>query len=329
MEKPEKERIFTIEGEVQFEETALRIFRYQASQNPVYSSYIKFLRKDPERITSIGEIPFLPISFFKSHRVYTGIDEPAVVFESSRTTGDAPSRHYLSDPDLYNESLVRGFERVYGSPSDWCILSLLPSYLERGNSSLVYMMDQLMRLSGHPDNGFYLDAQGDLLKVLEKRAADKFPVLLVGVSFALLDLAEVFRGQLPEHSVIMETGGMKGRRKELIRSELHAILKTAFGSSAIHSEYGMTELLSQAYSTGGQLFSCPPWMKIYIRDTYDPFSMVPAGQTGGINIIDLANIHSCSFIATSDLGRLHSDGRFEVLGRFDQAEVRGCNLMVS
>jgi len=329
MNLPDKEHIFNISNDSQFTELALELFRYQAENNAVYREYLQYLHRDPLNVTILEEIPFLPIGFFKTHRVLTGDVSPQLVFESSRTTGEEASKHYVSDPLLYRESLLKGFMRVYGDPKDWCILSLLPSYIERGNSSLVYMMNQLMKLSGHPDSGFYLNATDSLHKILEKRAEDMHPTLLVGVSFALLDLAADFRGKINPDTVIMETGGMKGRRREMIRSELHQVLKEAFACGEIHSEYGMTELLSQAYSTGYQLFNTPPWMKVMIRDSYDPFSFVPEGQTGGISIIDLANINSCSFIATSDLGRLHEDGRFEVLGRFDQAEVRGCNLMVS
>ncbi|MFZ5941459.1 MAG: acyl transferase [Bacteroidota bacterium] len=329
MKIPEAERIFAIEDKADFERCAMELFRYQSAANPVYRDYLAYLGRDPLKVRSLSDLPFLPIGFFKTHRVLSGDQLPELLFESSGTTGDQSSKHYVTDPELYLKSLTRGFERVYGPPSDWCILALLPSYLEKGNSSLVYMMEQLMKLSGHPDNGFYLNEPSSLHAILEKRRADAFPVMLVGVSYALLDLAADYHGKMPEGIVVMETGGMKGRRKEMIRSELHELLKKAFDCGEIHSEYGMTELLSQAYSTGHQLFETPPWMKVLIRDSYDPFSLVAEGQTGGINVIDLANIHSCAFIATSDLGRILPDGRFEVLGRFDQAEVRGCNLMVS
>jgi len=326
---PDYNRIFKLATEEEFRSLAMDVFRYQAVANPVYREYLALLKKDPEKIEQPEQIPFLPIGFFKTHRIITGEMQAELVFESSRTTGETPSRHFVANAALYQESLANGFKRIYGDPEDWCILSLLPSYVERGNSSLVYMMDRLMKQSGHPDSGFYLNEAESLHRILEKRAEDAHPTMLVGVSFALLDLASDFRGMIHPDTVIMETGGMKGRRKEMIRSELHQVLKEAFRCGEIHSEYGMTELLSQAFSTGYQLFETPPWMRILIRDSYDPFTLVPAGQTGGINVIDLANIHSCSFISTSDLGRVNDKGQFEVLGRFDQAEVRGCNLMVS
>jgi hypothetical protein len=279
-----------------------------------------------------------------------------LVFESSGTSGSTPSRHYLADASLYRRSFTECFRRFYNAPEKYCILALLPSYLERGGSSLVYMMNHLIGRSGHPDSGFYLDRLDSLAAILRKRRQDRHPTLLLGVSFALLDLAEQHPMELGDHTIMMETGGMKGRRKELVREELHRILTAAFGLPVIHSEYGMTELLSQAYAQGGGLFKAPPWMKILIRDPNDPLTILtpagndlrpdshpgfkddsaidfPAGHqknpaSGGLNIIDLANLYSCSFIATGDLGTLYSDGRFEVTGRFDHADVRGCNLMV-
>jgi len=240
-----------------------------------------------------------------------------------------PSRHHVAYTSLYRESFTKGFRRFYGDPGQLCILALLPSYLERKGSSLVYMMDHLIKQSVQPESGFYLDNLLKLSSILQKRMKDQIPTLLMGVSFALMDLAEQYPFQLDEHITIMETGGMKGRREELVRSELHQQLKKAFGISHIHSEYGMTELLSQAYSAGEGLFKTPPWMKIHIRDPNDPLSLISTGQTGGINIIDLANINSCSFIATGDLGKINENESFEVLGRYDSSDIRGCNLLVT
>lgn len=252
-----------------------------------------------------------------------------VVFESSGTEGTTPSLHHVADASLYYKSFTTAFQQFYSDPYTYCILALLPAYLERSGSSLVHMMDHLIKDSGHPDSGFYLNNLEELASVLQKRNEDGFPTLLMGVSFALLDLAEKHPMSLGDHIVVMETGGMKGRRNEMVRSELHGELKTAFGMDAIHSEYGMTELLSQAYSKGEGLFYCPPWMKILVRDPNDPLSLLSAGQSGGINVIDLANLNSCSFLATGDLGKVFEDGSFEVLGRFDHSDIRGCNLLVT
>jgi phenylacetate-coenzyme A ligase PaaK-like adenylate-forming protein len=323
-----EERIFKIKDEQEFHVLALEVFRFQATENSLYRQYLSMRKVDPEGVDAIVQIPFLPIGFFRERKVICGEREAEVVFESSGTTGQAPSRHHIASETLYNRSLLYTFRSFYGDPSERCILALLPSYLERGNSSLVYMMNQLIRRSTHPDSGFYLDDLKALSGVLKARSADGHPTLLVGVSFALLDLAEQFPQPLAPNITLMETGGMKGRRKELIRAELHKQLTSAFSLESVHSEYGMTELLSQAYSTGDALFSPPPWMRVLIRDTYDPFEMLPPGRSGGINIIDLANLYSCSFIETGDLGVVRSDGRFEVRGRYDQEEVRGCNLMV-
>ena len=254
--------------------------------------------------------------------------EAEAVFESSGTTGKTPSRHHVANIQLYRENFLRNFNAFYGSPEELCILALLPSYLERESSSLVYMMNQLIQWSKHADSGFYLDQLGELSAILGKRNNDRHPTLLLGVSFALLDLAEQNPISLWNNISVMETGGMKGRRKDLVRSELHRVLKEAFGVGNIHSEYGMTELLSQAYSDGDGLFRPPPWMNVLVRDPNDPLSLLPPGQSGGINIIDLANIYSCSFIATGDLGKVHEDGSFEVLGRYDHSDIRGCNLLI-
>ncbi len=321
--------IFQIKDPKTFRETALKVFNIQSARIPVYRDYISTLGTDPARIGEIEEIPFLPVEFFKTHQVLPERSGAEVTFTSSGTSHTTPARHQILDASLYRESFTRGFEQFYGPPGDYCILALLPSYLERSGSSLVYMMDRLIDLSGHPHSGFYLDNLKGLAEVLQKRNSDRHPTLLVGVSFALLDLAEKHPMKLGDHIVVMETGGMKGRRREMIRSELHGFLQEAFDLSLIHSEYGMTELLSQAYSSGEGLFHTPPWMKVMARDPNDPLSLLDPGQSGGLNIIDLANLHSCSFIATGDLGKVYADGSFEVLGRFDHSDIRGCNLLVS
>lgn len=269
----------------------------------------------------------MPIEVFKSQTVISGEFKPQEIFTSSGTTGMETSKHFVQELDLYTKSFRKGFELFYGPVSNYCVLALLPAYLERTGSSLVYMANDFINQSRHPLSGFYLNDLSQLAENLKKLEKENQPTLLLGVSFALLDLAEQFPQKL-SNTIVMETGGMKGRRKELTRDELHTILKRGFGLDKIHSEYGMTELLSQAYSTGDGVFNCPPWMRVLIREQSDPLSYAPAGKTGGINVIDLANIDSCSFIATSDLGRLHTNGNFEVLGRFDSSDVRGCNLMV-
>lgn len=310
-----------------FESVALESFRFQAEKNAVYHNYLKLLNINPLKIDSISKIPFLPISFFKTKKVVTGnIDSSAIVFSSSRTTGTEPSLHYVSDISLYEKAFTQAFNHFYTSTDQWCILALLPSYLEREGSSLVYMCQHLVEKTGKKNSGFYLNdfrKLADTITVNEQRG---IKTLLIGVSFALLDFAHAYPMPL-KNTVIMETGGMKGRRKEMIRQELHAILKEAFLLNVIHSEYGMTELLSQAYSSGNGIFHCPPWMKVFVRDSNDPLSESVPGQ-GGINIIDLANINSCCFISTQDIGRVYDDGTFEILGRFENAEVRGCNLLI-
>ena len=321
--------IFTIEDSDTFRELALKVFLYQAGGNRVYADYLNSLGVDSGSVSELFEIPFLPVEFFKTHRVLCNGQKPDLIFESSGTSGMTPARHHVADASLYRRSFTEGFRRFYGDPGSTCILALLPSYLERKGSSLVYMMEHLIGDSQHPDSGFYLDDLDRLTAVLRRRNADGHPTLLMGVSFALLDLAERYPMALGEHIVVMETGGMKGRRKELVREELHEILKTAFQLPEIHSEYGMTELLSQAYSNGGGLFRSPPWMKVMARDANDPLTVLEKGGSGGLNIIDLANLYSCSFIATGDLGRVYEDGSFEVLGRFDHVDVRGCNLLVT
>ncbi len=314
--------------EEQFTRHALGVFRYQCENIRVYGDFVRALNIDPRSVGSVEAIPFLPVELFKSHRIIDGSREPEMVFESSGTTGIAPSRHYVADASLYRESFTRGFELFYGPVTDWCILALLPAYLERQGSSLVYMAEHLIRATGHPGSGFYLYDHAKLMENLRQLRDNGRKTLLLGVSFALTDLAEAFHEKLP-NVVIMETGGMKGRRKEMVREEVHTLLRSAFGVQKVHSEYGMTELLSQAYSQGNGLFKTPPWMKVLIRDSHDPFSILPPGSSGLISVIDLANFHSCAFIATSDLGRSHADGSFEVLGRMDNADIRGCNLLIA
>ncbi|WP_436832171.1 acyl transferase [Parapedobacter sp. DT-150] len=305
----------------------MAVFHHQARSCRVYAEYLSALNIKPEDILRSEDIPFLPIEFFKSHIVITGIQEPQIVFSSSGTTGTTSSKHYVADLTVYERSFRIGFEQFYGRPDELTVLALLPAYAERTGSSLIYMVDDLIRQSGHPLSGYFLYNHDELYDALQQLNAQGAKTLLIGVTFALLDFVENHRMEFPQ-LIVMETGGMKGRRREMIREEVHERLCGGFGVPHIHSEYGMTELLSQAYSSGNGLFRCPPWMNVYIRDTNDPFSSLPLGRTGAINVVDLANIHSCSFIATQDLGKLHPDGRFEVLGRFDQSDIRGCNLLV-
>ncbi|MFN2394506.1 MAG: acyltransferase [Bacteroidales bacterium] len=326
--EPLQSRIFNIETEEQFNRNALDIFRFQYASNSVYREFCDALGTDIHSVAHYTEIPFLPIEFFKTHKVKGFTKKPEVVFTSSGTTGMQASRHFVKNTEIYKQSFIRSFELFYGKPGDYHILALLPGYLEREGSSLIYMVNELIKRSMSNHSGFYLNEYDLLREKIDALKKDPRKVLLLGVSFALLDLAERYHVEHPR-LVVMETGGMKGRRKELIREELHDILKNAFTVKNIHSEYGMTELLSQAYSTGGGIFSTPPWMKIIIRDMNDPFAMQPEGRTGGISVIDLANLYSCAFIATHDLGRKVSSNQFRVLGRFDNSDIRGCNLMVN
>jgi len=321
-------QIFNIKNDKDFSEIALEVFDYQFNNNIVYHDFIRSLGKNPSEIKTFSDIPFLPVEFFRNHKIIAGQLPVEMVFESSGTTGITPGKHFISDIALYEESFLRSFKLFYGEPEEYLIAALLPSYTERENSSLVYMADNLIKRSRNPASGFYRDNIGELINTIKKSKEEKHKILLLGVSFALLDLAE---NKAPDLSgvIVMETGGMKGRRKELTRAELHSMLKEKLNITSVHSEYGMTELLSQAYSNGEGLFYCPPWMKIIIRDPLDPLTVYSEPSvTGGINIIDLANINSCSFIATGDLGKLHREGGFEVLGRFDNSDIRGCNLMV-
>lgn len=310
-----------------WEELILSVFYFQARFNPLYAKYLELLGLNATNITDSRRIPFLPIELFKTYSIQTGNWEAVQIFTSSGTTGQVPSRHFLRDADWYRVQARHTFQRFYGPLNRYCFLALLPSYLERSGSSLVFMADDFIRQSGHPESGFYLDNTGELHEVLEKCQKKQVPVILLGVSFALLDLAENCPMPL-KNTIIMETGGMKGRRAEITREELHQVLKTAFDVHAIHSEYGMTELLSQAYSLGDGVFRPATSMRISIREATDPFALRPVGLAGAINVTDLANLDTLSFIATEDLGRLHEDGSFEVLGRLDQSELRGCNLMV-
>ena len=311
-----------------FNAHALRLFQYQYANVPVYEQFVDLLKVNAAAVNDIEDIPFLPISFFKSHKVIANGLVEEVVFESSTTTGAVPSKHYVANKNLYLLSCVEGFERTYGSVEGLCMLALLPSYLERGGSSLVWMVNALMNKSQHPANGFFLHDHARLTEVVLNNERTGQKTIVIGVSYALLDWAEGWNGASLQHTVIMETGGIKGRRKETIKSELHEALQRAFGVSAVHSEYGMTELLSQAYSTGHGIYRSPPWMRVSARDISDPLSVLSPNQTGALNVVDLANQYSCAFIATDDLGRVNNDGAFEVLGRLDLSEMRGCNLMV-
>ena len=319
--------IFNISSEADFNKKALELFKFQFEENPVYRSFCDLLYKHPSDVQKLEDIPFLPIEFFKTHKVISSKKDIQQTFTSSGTTGNVVSQHHVADLDIYKKSFQKGFAHFYGNIEDYTVLALLPSYLEREGSSLVYMVEDMIQESKHPKSGFYLNNLDALKQTLLELETSRQKTLLIGVSYALLDLVEFHQFEL-KHTIIMETGGMKGRRKELIKSELHAILKKGFGVNTIHSEYGMTELLSQAYSKGNGLFSTPPWMKVLVRDPEDALTILEEKKSGGINIIDLANINSCAFIATQDLGKIHTNGTFEVLGRFDQSDIRGCNLMV-
>ncbi|MFI1745076.1 LuxE/PaaK family acyltransferase [Thalassobellus sediminis] len=323
----ESNSIFNIKTETEFNDLALQVFNYQFKNNKVYRSFCDLLYKHPSDVKTIKDIPFLPIQFFKTKDILSSNKSVQITFTSSGTTGSETSKHHVTDLNIYKQSFSKSFQQFYGNIKDYVILALLPSYLEREGSSLIYMADDLIKESKHPESGFYLNNISELKDKLIKLDAEGKKALLIGVSFALLDLVETYKFNL-KNTIIMETGGMKGRRKELIRYELHQQLKQGFGVEAIHSEYGMTELLSQAYSNGNGVFKCPNWMRILTRDTEDALSINPLEKAGGINVIDLANINSCSFIATQDLGRVNKNRAFEVIGRFDNSDIRGCNLMV-
>lgn len=321
-------KVFKIRSEAEFQEFALELFHEQYRANAVYRSWVDAIAVTPAEVKTIREIPFLPIEFFKSREVVSSpVHAGSIRFTSSATTSQTPATHIVNAIELYEQSFLKGFEMFYGSANNYCILALLPNYLQRSGSSLVYMCDRLIKESGHRDSGFFLDELDELKRKIEVLKKSGQKVLLIGVSYALMDLSD--RGvELNENFIVMETGGMKGRRKELLKPELHAYLKRGFKVDRIHSEYGMTELLSQAYSQGNGLFRSPPWMKFMTREIDDPLQIRDDSRTGGINVIDLANSQSCCFIATKDLGRLHPDGSLELMGRYNDSDVRGCNLML-
>lgn len=319
--------IFSVKSTDAFNALALSIFKLQAQNCNVYREYIFHLGVDADEVSEIAQIPFLPISFFKSHSILSSTDPVEITFSSSGTTGMTQSSHYVTNVKLYEQSYLQAFAQFYGDITEYCFLALLPSYQQRAGSSLIYMVNDLIEKSRHPQSGYFLYNHDELLKTLLDLKSKKQKTVLIGVTYALLDFIEQFEIDFPG-LIVMETGGMKGKRKEMVREELHAQLTKGFGVDAIHSEYGMTELLSQAYSLGEGIFNCPSWMQVLIRDTNDPLSLIANGRTGGINVIDLANLNSCSFIATQDLGRINPDQSFEVLGRFDNADIRGCNLLV-
>lgn len=314
--------IFKIETDGQFCEAAMELFRFQAERCAPYREYIGLLGVDAGKVRQVEDIPFLPIELFKTHNIYCGAGEPQIVFTSSATTGMVQSRHPMADLTIYERDFEASFRRFYGEPSQWSIYGLLPNYLQRSGSSLVYMVDRLIRECG--SGGFYLD---DYERLLDDMARDKKQKILLGVSYALLDLAEKYAPKL-ENTIIMETGGMKGRRKEMPKEEFHKVLCEAFGVEKIHSEYGMAELSSQAYSAGEGLFFAPPWMRVMVRDVNDPFAHFGAGRRGAIDIIDLGNIYSCAFIATQDVGICTKEGGFRIEGRVAESDIRGCNLLV-
>ena len=316
------EKIFSISSDAEFEAAALELFRCQAEQCPPYSEYISLLGVNPAEVNRVEDIPFMPIEFFKWRDVYCGEGEPEKVFTSSNTGGTVASRHMMQSLALYEQAFTRAFEQFYGAAEGWSIYGLLPNYLQREGSSLVYMVDRLIARCG--SGGFYLD---EYEKLIADMAADTKPKILLGVSYALWDLAEQYAPKL-ENTIVMETGGMKGQREELPKSEFHKILTEAFGVEKIHSEYGMAELTSQAYSSGDGVFRAPAWMRVVVRDVNNPLKVLPAGSRGAVSIIDLANISSCAFIATQDVGRTFADGTFMIEGRLSGADIRGCNLLV-
>lgn len=321
------EEIIQIQTKKDFHRVAMKVFRFQYEHNPVYQQFCNLLNKTPEHVKTLNDVPFLPIEFFKSKDVLSSTDPIQITFTSSGTTGMITSKHHVTNLAYYEYSFRSAFSHFYGNIEDYVVLALLPAYLEREGSSLIYMVEDLIEGSNQPESGFYLHNYEELAKMLVDLDKQGRNVLLIGVTYALLDMIEMQKFNL-SNTIIMETGGMKGRRKEMIREELHQVLCEGFGVSKIHSEYGMTELLSQGYSFGDGIFECPPWMDILTRDPEDALTYVEEGKTGGVNVIDLANVNSCSFIATQDLGKKYNDGSFEILGRFDHSDIRGCNLMV-
>lgn len=319
--------LFEIENEKRFEEIALAVYQYQSAHCSVYKRFQQYLNIQPEKVKSLSDIPYLPIQFFKTQEVISDKKQIQITFTSSATTGSKESRHLVADVSLYEKSFIKAFESFYGKISEYCILALLPNYYERHGSSLVYMVNYLIEASKKNGSGYFLYQHGELFKTLQKNEAERKKTILFGVSYALLDFLETYHLQL-RHTIILETGGMKGKRKELLKSQLHEVLCQGFGVNEIHSEYGMTELLSQAYSKGKGIFETPKWMKVLIRDIHDPLAIRQDQKSGGVNVIDLANLYSCSFIATDDLGKQINRNTFEILGRIDKSDVRGCNLMI-
>ena len=322
-----QQQVFSIKSQSDFEKTCIDVFHHQYNRNAVYRQFVDYLGTDIESIHKIQNIPFLPIELFKTQKVYSSVKKPEITFSSSGTTGTRISKHHVADLTWYEKSFRKCFATFYGDIKQVAILALLPSYLERSGSSLIYMVDDLIRKSNHKESGYFLYNHKELYQTLLNLQKKGTKTLLIGVTYALLDLCEHYNINYPD-LIVMETGGMKGRRREMVRSELHEILCDGFGVAQIHSEYGMTELLSQGYSYGKGIFNTPNWMKILIRDTNDPFTYLEKGKTGAINVIDLANFNSCAFIATQDLGKKHEQGSFEILGRFDNSDIRGCNLLV-
>jgi len=320
--------IFSENCEANFEKLALEVFRYQYANNLVYKQWVSNFIKNVNEVDVVSKIPFLPIEFFKNYEVVCGIETKYdEVFTSSSTTSQIPSKHYVKDKSVYEQSFLKGFSQFFGPPSEYCILALLPGYLDRSGSSLVYMCKHLIELSENKLSGFYLRNREELIEAIKTLNKSGQKTILIGVSYALLDLAEMGI-ELNSNITVIETGGMKGTRREMLKEELHDVLKNKFKISKIGSEYGMTELLSQAYALQDGQFGHPAWMKFLIRDTNDPLSYMPLNKTGGINVIDLANVYSCSFIATQDLGQLNERGQLKLMGRFDNSDIRGCNLMV-
>lgn len=319
--------IFSIYSDAQFEQMAIQIFHYQYERNDIYRQFVDGIRVLPKDVKTIYHIPFFPVEFFKTRRVVSFKEQEQLIFTSSGTTKGTTSNHFVFDVSIYEKSFLKAFELFYGPAKEYCFLALLPSYMERQGSSLIYMTDYLIKQSNHSESAFYLNNYEELASILKVLENKKTKTILIGVSYALIDFVDQFPLQL-KNTIVMETGGMKGRKKEMVRAELHQQLSDKLGVRSIHSEYGMTELLSQAYSKSDGKYNSPPWMKVLIRDTNDPFHHLTINKTGGINVIDLANIHSCSFIATQDLGKITTDGSFEVLGRFDNSDLRGCNLMI-
>lgn len=323
----DKHRLFSVSDKASFEALCIEIFNYQVRNNEVYGRFVANLGIDIPSIKEPKDIPYLPIEFFKSRQIVCGNSPAEAIFTSSGTSGMVQSQHLVTDVSIYIDSYRKAFELFYGDIKNYALLALLPSYQEREGSSLIYMVDDLIKLSMHEKSGYFLYDHQSLKNTLEDLRKSETPTILIGVTYALLDFVESYQIEFPE-LIVMETGGMKGKRKEILREELHELLCTGFGVKSIHSEYGMTELLSQAYSKGNGIFNAPSWMKVTVRDTNDPLSLLDHEQTGGINITDFANINSCSFIATQDLGRTFSNGSFEILGRFDNSDIRGCNLLV-